>query len=274
MPSLRRKKEEQKKGAPEWMCTFGDMMSLLLCFFVLLFALSTIEEKKFVQMAGAFRQAFGGLVAPYPLPNIRDRNTREEVSKDAQTQKKKAYGKDEVLTRLKQKFQSLNLDKIVAIKGTEKGIQFTLLGDAMFQRESAMIKPDAFSFLQYLGETLRDLPDNPVQCTGHTDKGPPPPKKTYEDKWALSMARARAVMTYFRDYEAIEESRMSYEGYADTLPAKDEKGKPIPSDTEEGQAQHRRVEITLLQTEENAPWYMYTQTETPTPTPVIELEPV
>jgi len=269
-----RKKEEPKEGAPEWMCTFSDMMSLLLCFFVLLFAMSTIEEKKFIQVAGAFRDAFGGRIAPYAIPNIRDRRTIEEISKSPQLVKRKAYGKDEVLTRLKQQYKTLKLDDIVTVKGTEKGIQFTLLGDSLFDRSSAEIRPEAYSFLQYIGENLRELPQNPLKFVGHADSGPPPPKKLYADKWQLSMARARAVMTYFRDYEAIDANRMSYEAYADTLPPKDEKGNPIPTDTPEGRSQQRRVEIVIMQTEENAPWYVYTKEERAVPTPVIVEEPV
>ena len=66
MPS----KEEPKAGAPEWMCTFSDMMSLLLCFFVLLFALSTIEEKKFVQTIGSIKGAFGRVPNLYNMSFI------------------------------------------------------------------------------------------------------------------------------------------------------------------------------------------------------------
>ena len=269
-----RKKEEPKQGAPEWMCTFSDMMSLLLCFFVLLFALSTIEEKKFIQVAGAFRDAFGGKVAPYPIENIQAMNTLQKISKSAQTNKRKAFGKDKVLTKLKQKFKALKLDDTVTIKGTEKGIQLSIIGDSLFDRWSAVIKPDAYKFLQDIGENLRDLPLNPIKFTGHTDNGPPPPKKMYADNWALSMARARAVMVFFRGFEEIAASRMSYEGFADTQPATDEKDRPIPGDSEEGRAQHRRVEITLLQTEENAPWFMIDYEEDALPTPVIEPEPV
>ncbi|MFH1744414.1 MAG: flagellar motor protein MotB [bacterium] len=272
---VEKRKEEPKAGAPEWMCTFSDMMSLLLCFFVLLFALSTIEEKKFIQLAGAFRDAFGGRVAPFPIENIPViKSPIHDMSKNPQPIKKKAYGKDKLLSRLKQMFRSLKLDQISAVKGTEKGIQFTLLGDALFDRWSAVIRPEAYAFLQDLGETLRDLPDNPLKFSGHTDNGPPPPKKMYADKWALSMARARALMVYFHKYEAIDNSRMSYEGYADTVPAKDEKDRPIPADTEEGRAQQRRVEITLLQSEENADWFMITREEEAAPTPVPEPEPV
>ena len=53
------REEEPKAGAPEWMCTFSDMMSLLLCFFILLFALSSIEEMKFQQTIGFIQGSFG-----------------------------------------------------------------------------------------------------------------------------------------------------------------------------------------------------------------------
>jgi chemotaxis protein MotB len=266
---------ESAGGAPEWMCTFSDMMSLLLCFFILLFALSTLEEKQFVQLAGSFQAGFGGMVAPYTIQNIRSTHLQpEKMSKSEQDAKKKAYGKDKVLTRMKQLYQSLKLDDTIAIKGTEKGIQFTVIGDALFDRNSALIKPQALTFLQQIGENLRDMPDNPIKFSGHCDTGPPPPKKLYADKWQLSMERARALMVYFRDFEWIDPARMSYEGFADTLPATDEKGRVISTDTEEGQAQHRRVEITLIQTDENAPWYMIDREEEAAPTPVPELEPI
>jgi len=179
----RRKKEEAAGGAPEWMCTFSDMMSLLLCFFILLFALSSLEEKEFVNLAGSFRGAFGGMIAPYAVENIRSTHPQpEKISKSEQDAKKKAYGKDQVLTRLKQLYQSMKLDDTITIKGTEKGIQFTVMGDALFDRDSALIRPEAYTFLQQISENLWDLPDNPIKFSGHCDTGPPPPKKLYADK--------------------------------------------------------------------------------------------
>ena len=89
--------DDQPSGAPEWMCTFADMMSLLLCFFVLLFSISSIDNKQYIQAQGSLRGAFGGLPAPHPVENIPDKKSPPEMSRPMQKEKRISYAQQELV---------------------------------------------------------------------------------------------------------------------------------------------------------------------------------
>lgn len=242
-----RKDEDPPKGAPLWMCTFSDMMSLLLCFFVLLFSLSTIEKKKMVQASGSLRAAFGGLPAPYTVEHIPDKHTQEELSRPAQQVRKQFYAKEEITRELERKVKSMNLEPMIQVTGTEQGITFRLTGDFSFERGSAELTPDGIRALMFISDEISQFPNNPVKVDGHTDNTKRADAPDYN--WRLSSNRAYEVMRFLIDYGSqsnrADRRRFSYEAFADTKPVPD-----IDPDTEIGRSLNRRVEITLIQTDQ------------------------
>lgn len=241
------KEEESKGGAPEWMCTFSDMMSLLLCFFVLLFSLSTIEKKKLVQASGSLKGAFGGLPAPYVVEPIPDKHTQPEMSRPAQPVRKQFYGKEEITREEARKVKSKNLDHMIQVTGTEQGITFRLSGDFAFDRGSAELKADAIEALQFIANEVSQFPNNPIKVDGHTDNTR---RKSDPDfNWRLAANRAYTVMEFLIFFGSkdnrVNQQRFSYESYADTKPLPD-----VNPDLEIGRALNRRVEITLMQTDQ------------------------
>lgn len=238
------KKEEAPLMAPLWMCTFSDMMSLLLCFFILLFALSTLEKKKKIQATGSMRKAFGGLPAPYMVENIPDRKTAEKMSREAQQTRRQFYGKSEVMREEERKVKSLNLQSVIQVTGTEQGITFRLSGDALFDHGSAELKPDAIASVYYVASRLIRYPSNPVWVDGFTDN-----TGNIDNNWQLSAQRAYNVMKYLVDFGAkagrVDEERFRYQSYGQYKPLEDQ-----DENTPLGQWLNRRVEITLIQTDQ------------------------
>lgn len=237
--------EEPSAGAPEWMCTFSDMMSLLLCFFVLLFSLSTIEKKKMIEASGSLRAAFGGLPAPYITENIPDKHTKKEMSRPAQMEHRKFYGKDDLVRIEQKKVKSMNLQDVVQVTGTEQGITFRISGDALFDVGKYNLKAEALTSLQKIADELINFPSNPIRIEGYTDntsktEGP-------EANWILGARRAFAILEYFRDFGSesgpISPSRMSYESFGEFNPISD-------NNTPIGRAMNRRVDVTLIQTDD------------------------
>lgn len=244
------KKEDPPNLAPLWMSTFSDMMSLLLCFFILLFALSTIEKKKKIQALGSLKKAFGGLPAPYLVENIPDRQTAEKMSREVQQTRRQFYAKSEVMREEERQVKSLNLQSVIQVTGTEQGITFRLSGDALFDRGSAEMKADAITSIYHVANRLIRYPSNPVLVDGFTDS-----TGDEDVNWVLSAQRAYNVMKYLIDVGSksgrVNRERFSYQSYGEFKPVES------PSDDDEdfeetdlGRWLNRRVEITLIQTDQ------------------------
>jgi chemotaxis protein MotB len=244
-----RQEEESSGGAPEWMCTFSDLMSLLLCFFILLFALSTIEEKKKVQAEGSLRAAFGGIPAPYIVENIPDKKTKPELSRKAQLQRRKSYAKDELLREEQRKIRSQTLiNEMIQVTGTEQGITFRVSGDAMFKPNSYEITEDGYVALQFITEEVKQFPSNPINIAGHTDNTNQ--SKNPDKNWILAANRAYATMKYLTELGSpyagqVDPKRIVYESFSEFQPLPD-----VDENTAIGRSLNRRVEITLVQSDE------------------------
>lgn len=245
---MARDDDDSPSGAPEWMCTFSDMMSLLLCFFVLLFALSTIEKKKLIEASGSLRAAFGGLPAPFILETIPDKQTSPpNLSAPAQTERRQSYAREELRREEEHKVRSQNLQETIQVTGTEQGITFRLSGDVAFEPASSRLKAEGIIALNFIANELIQFPSNPVRVDGHTDntssKGDP------NANWLLGAERAYTVMRYLIDqgniYGQVEEKRFTYESFGPYKPVPE-----VDENTAIGRALNRRVEITLLQTDE------------------------
>ena len=263
-----KKEEESSGGAPEWMCTFSDMMSLLLCFFVLLFSMSTIEKKKMVQAVGSLRAAFGGLPAPYIVETIQDKHTPPELSRPAQSQRRKSYGKDELRVEEQRKFRDWHLQNVVQVTGTEQGITFRVSGDALFEKGSADISAKGVLALSYIAEELIQFPSNPIVIAGHTDNTP---TRQPFGNWLLGADRAYNVMKYLvevgSEFGQVNPKRISYESFADTEPLPE-----VDASTTIGQALNRRVEITLVQTDEGDGTFFQNPLEKNPSTPLMLMD--
>ena len=243
------KKEETPAGAPLWMCTFGDMMSLLLCFFILLFALSTMEIKKLIEASGSLRAAFGGEPAPELVETIPDKQTRQILSRRVQLERRESYAKDELRREEDLKVKSRNLQHVIQVTGTEQGITFRLSGDTIFDPGSIELNAEAFVALRFIADELIRFPSNPVKIDGHTDNLP---SRSPNGNWELSADRAYAVMRYLIEYGSpisgqVAEDRFTYESFAEHKPLRESLVDP---NTAIGRAMNRRVDITLLQTDE------------------------
>ena len=262
-------KPVEKKGAPEWMCTFSDMMSLLLCFFVLLFSLSTIEKKKMVQASGPLRAAFGGLPAPYVVEPIPDKKNQPEMSRPAQPVRKQFYAKEEITREEERKVKSKNLDHMIQVTGTEQGITFRLSGDFSFEQGSSELLSEGIIALQFIADEISQFPNNPIKVDGHTDNTKRRDEPDFN--WRLAANRAYTVLEFLVNYgserKRVDKRRFSYESYGDTKPLPD-----VDPNQAIGRSLNRRVEITLVQTDQGFGTTFEDETEKNPRTPLISPE--
>ena len=236
-----RKQAEKKSGAPEWMCTFSDMMSLLLCFFVLLFSLSTIEKVKFVQAISSIQGALGRIPNMYNMSFIPQTSTVPQNVEPVQRTRDIERAKEAIAERARSILVSDEASKEVIVEGVKEGVRFSITGRVLFDQGFATLSPEGHEILKTLAsDILNDFPKLRISIEGHTDDTVVPPGLPFQDNWRLAEARAYGTMIFLRDQCNVAENRLSFKSCGMDRPR-------FPNDSPENRALNRRVEIILLQ---------------------------
>ncbi|PIE54272.1 MAG: flagellar motor protein MotB [Dethiosulfovibrio peptidovorans] len=230
----RRKKEE--KGGAGWMATYGDMVTLLLTFFVLLFAFSSIDVEKFKKMMVSFQGALGVLdggkaLQEDPLPY------GGQSGYDAGEERRQTQSTFHVDRELRSFLKEQKMEKDVTVTVDQRGVTVSLSDQLLFPLGGVEIRPEGKRLLSKLGGFLRSrVPALAVE--GHTDnrplRGGP-----YQDNWGLSSVRAAFVASYLANHVGIAPSVLQAVGYGPYRPV-------VPNDSEEHQALNRRVDLVIL----------------------------
>jgi chemotaxis protein MotB len=230
MPQARKKKEE-KKGAPAYMMTWGDMCTLLLCFFVMLLAMSTIDPNKFMVAASSFQNAFSGVLESFPSILITKDVIVPRMGGDEQN-KKMAI---EAAMRLREAVKKENLEDAIKVKVTEQGMAVKIADPVGFGVGNAEIKGDLAPVLNEIAALIARVPNKQVRVEGHTDNTPIHTRR-YPSNWELSAARALNVVKYLHQRGAVDPARLSAVGYGEYRPL-------APNTTPENKRKNRRIEI-------------------------------
>lgn len=206
-----------------WLAIYGDMMSLLLVFFVLMFAISTIDKHKFDTVVEAVSQALGGNLSfqsggppgpgasgagpaaqpalpPDPLAALKANMRQEDQSLD------------QLQNRLRGLVEQDQMQKSVAVRNEPKGVAIIVQDMAMFDSGSAEIKPEIRPLLLRLGNLLRGL-DNEIVVEGHTDNLPISTAR-FASNWELSVGRATNVVHFLLEQAKLDPARITAAGYA------------------------------------------------------------
>ena len=220
-------------GAPAWMVTFSDLVTLLLTFFVLLLSMSNMENVKFTQASASIRSAFGAHSLPAPskfsIPII----PAPPISKFSPIQNEMA---SKVYKRIQSQLKSHNIpEDIELIKKEDDTIILRINDSILFQKGTATVSPTAYSTLRNLADIIRPLPMR-LRIEGHTDNTPISKRKI--SNWNLSVDRAVAVMRFFKKSDLLPLDRMAAVGYGPDRPI-------APNTDETNKAKNRRVDFVL-----------------------------
>ncbi len=223
---------------PEYMLTYGDMVTLLLTFFVLLYNPQTIEESRLQLILAAFSglgMQNGG--------NTLQVGKLAELGNTIMALPSLEYGRamDKSRKKAVSLFQPEINSKKVRVTEDERGLIISLAADAFFRKGSAEIDMEkARSTLQKVSTLLKspELKNRVFRIEGHTDSTPTDPDGPWPSNWELSAARAANVLHYLVDF-GVDEKHFQIAGFADTVPL-------ASNDTEEGRAYNRRVDIVIL----------------------------
>jgi chemotaxis protein MotB len=227
------KKTDQ--GAPRWVVTFGDLMSLLLCFFVLLLSFSNMDKQKYKQVAGSMEKAFGvqRKIKVMDIPKGIKMIAKDFDQEVLATRIKEDLGKE--IDELIQDELSELKDQ-VSIEASENEVIIRLMGESTFDSGKAEIKPRLKPLLRKVAQVLYTSQGD-IVIAGHTDNVPIL-KGPYQTNLRLSTARASAVAEYFIDHAHVDPQRISTMGFGEYRPIES-------NDTPAGRQKNRRVEIIL-----------------------------
>ena len=239
-----KRKPDEPKGSPAWMNTFADLMNLLLCFFVLLFSMSTVDAEKFEKMVASFQNTFS--ILPNGGSSIGDGTLIS--SGVSQLEMLDSYYKDKANSETDQETEKMSeqLEDAIARYGIQDQVevdfnaQYVMLnmnGALLFDSGHAEIRSEAYPLIDKLGKLIEPYQDNIIEVEGHTDNVPIHSAK-YEDNDVLSFYRARAVTDYLRDITTVEPAHLKASGRGEYVPVAD-------NTTQEGRSRNRRVIIKI-----------------------------
>lgn len=212
------KKRTEDAIDESWMNTYGDMVTLLLCFFVMMLAASSVDMAKFEQIQAGMQEGVGKVKVSRPI--------------------------EMMMVELSDDIQSMDMSDEISIGSDVQGVVLEFGGDTFFDENSAELKPTAIPVLKRIAATLQS--DRYIKfdfsIEGHTSN-----KKVAGDKypsnWELSAARAATVARFFEE-RGIARTRLKISGFYDNVPKYpnlDPFGEPIP----QNQAKNQRVVIHI-----------------------------
>ena len=259
----RQKKEIQGPPPPAaWMATFSDLMNLLLCFFVLLFSMSTVDAEKFAELAASFASSFSifpagataigdGILISNGVSQLNELseyfstmglNDDGEIEQDVESLKaeieREALEQSEALAEeIEDILLSEDITSGIDVDFTSQYVQLQMNGALLFDSGKAVLKDDARLILDKIGDILVLYPEGLIEVIGHTDNVPISTSQ-FRDNMDLSYYRARAVMDYLLDNKEIPRERIQTSGRGEDAPI-------ASNETAEGRALNRRVEIRI-----------------------------
>ncbi|MBQ6440986.1 MAG: flagellar motor protein MotB [Lachnospiraceae bacterium] len=265
----RKKDEGGGGGAPGWMATFSDLMNLLLCFFVLLFSMSSVDAAKFEAVVASLQSSFSILPAGgssigdanmissgisqlenldiYVNPqatssdgeDTNDGDTADEELQEAQEKLEEAQleESEQMAEEIEKLAQEYGIQDQVEVSFNGDYVQLTLNGAILFDSGKSEIKQEALPLIDKIGAILDGYQNNDIEIEGHTDNVPIHSGK-FENNDVLSMYRALSVADYIRQITGIPSGHIKSSGRGEYVPIAD-------NGTPEGRARNRRVEIKL-----------------------------
>ena len=237
MSKLRRKSEDIKPGAPAWMVVYGDMITLVLTFFVLMFSLSTIDIQKFELLISSLQGTWGimerGPSFTEDPSEIIDIGTSEP---DIGAKEDDDVQIDDIYSKLLELFSSQGIEEIISIDNQERGIVIRFADTMLFNRGSAKLINESLEVMSRLADIFEEF-DNEIIVEGHTCDLPIRSTE-FPSNWELSAIRSVNVVRYFIENKDLDPTRFSAIGYGEYNPL-------VINSNEENRSQNRRVDIII-----------------------------
>lgn len=236
----RRRLRNDHEDHGRWLISYADFITLLFAFFVVMYAVSAVNEQKYRVVAESLGGAFGkvtvgGQAAPARPATEVPPEVRAQLERNRLVQEEAAH-MNSVASSLLDVLGPLVQEGKVRITQGRRGVSIEINANVLFQPGKADLEPGSLEVLRAVAERLRDEPFN-LEVTGHTDLLPIS-NSTFASNWELSAVRATSVVRHLAA-NGIAPERMQAIGREATRPV-------APNNTPEGRARNRRVELMIL----------------------------
>ncbi len=259
----KRRREDAPKGSPAWMTTFSDLMNLLLCFFVLLYSMSSLDTEKFLMViaslqsnvsilpAGSTSIGEGELISSgvrqlefldsyyNEMANSKSEEDNQNGTNDIfeEVREQELAESEQMAEQIQEAIDKVGIQDLVEVDFNAEYVQLSLSGALLFDSGKADILEDAYPVVDKIAAILETYDENVIEIEGHTDNVPLNSGK-YQNNDLLSVYRAYTVATYIRDVTDLDPAYIKSSGRGEYVPIAD-------NSTAEGRARNRRVEIKI-----------------------------
>lgn len=257
----RNKQEDPPMKTDGWMATFSDLMNLLLCFFVLLFAMSSVDQEKWQQLVASFASNFnvlnsggegidnGKLIASgasqltelssyYASQGLNQEGSENSIDNALiQLEQEQLKESEEMGEIIDQILENKGLETEVEVQVTQSYVSLNMKGALLFESASDELTDDAHRILTEVAEILKLYEDNLIRIEGHTDNVPINTER-FPSNNELSIARSMSVFYFLTNDRGLDDTNVEFSGFGERRPI-------ASNDTAEGRAQNRRVEIKI-----------------------------
>lgn len=250
MKHLHQEEEHEKDNSERWLLTYSDLITLLLALFIIMYSMSTIDLQKMKKLSTELGDAFNNPnTNTAQSDNVGNGNDGSSNINSSVNSNVESDGMipteigplDQIYKELTEYIQANQLEDKIDIESTDTYVKIRLKDTILFVPDSSVMLSQSRPILNDIAEALNRVYDkvDHITITGHTaDPGGKSENKSDDFAWELSVGRATTVLNFMADC-GLPEYKLSIEGYSHFQPIADNK-------TEEGMAQNRRVEITIL----------------------------
>ena len=231
------KKKIDEPSAPLWYVSFSDLVTNMLCFFVMLFAFSSMDSPK---KNRDIEERSDNLFDVFTINQ--DNGAHKWLTQGGEgvalAPGLKKNEQARIVKKIKNKLIKVKFNDRITVQEKDQIIKIQIPTNLLFESGSARLLKSSEEILMALHPILNSM-NNYIRIDGHTDDVLPGPKSEFPSNWELSSIRACNVVKYFINDLGMTPQRFSAQGYADTKPK-------VPNISPEAREQNRRVEITIL----------------------------
>jgi len=268
----RKRRPEEHENHERWLVSYSDFITLLLALFVVMYAVSHVNEGRYRAVAGSLVAAFGNqpnqlnpqpiaTMAPDALPPIHgpmgdstgDYLIAKRARRAAEAQRRQQEKMEIIARDVMAAFDPLLKNGQVRISQSKLGVRVEIDASLLFAPGQAVLQEESSRVLESVAQVLKNV-DHAIQVEGHTDNIPIVTEK-FPSNWELSAVRASSVVRLLID-NGVEAVRLTAVGYGENRPLE-------PNDSEEGRKHNRRVTVMILSTALDTPAHRSYQTQTP-----------
>lgn len=239
--ALRKRVEEDPPNHDRWLVSYADFMTLLFAFFVVMYAISSVNQGKYRVLSDALGSAFGR------PPNLINENQPLLPQRMPKLQLPRARQSDALIRRDRERMTGMARDLLkalaplvssgkVRVTETSRGVSIEISDSILFPQGEAKLTAESSEVLKAIAQVLK-ADDHAIQVEGHTDNVPIR-RALFPSNWELSAMRASGVVRLFVD-NGIAENRLVAMGHGANQPV-------ASNDTAEGRLRNRRVQVMIL----------------------------